>query len=87
MDPADPRLAAIIRRVLVENGLTLDPFTLLELATMMQPLLRDPEKPYASESARNTVLPVFRKMGVENPEETAEKLVAEIARRCRVLCS
>ncbi len=86
MDPADPRLTAIIRRVIVELGLTLDPFTLLELATMMQPLIKEPANKYALESARQTLIPTLRRLGVENPEETAERIVVEVAERCSKTC-
>ena len=80
MDPGDPRLTGIIRRVLMKAGLPLDPYTVLELATMLQPLLRDSSNPYAWRSAVDVLEPVVRKMGVDDPREAASRVLRGVLR-------
>lgn len=86
--PSQDQLTSIVRRVMAENRVNVDPFTLMEFMTVLRPLmcidlkeiLSDKRSSRILESARLTLARLFRRLGVKDPEEKALKVTAEVLR-------
>lgn len=77
MDPVGARVQAVIRRVLTLRGVLIDPFTLMEFATMLKGLGCSGDE-LALESAANVLAPLFEKSGFSDPLGGARSAVEEI---------
>lgn len=86
--PSQDQLTSIVRRVMAENKVNVDPFTLMEFMTLLRPLmcmdleeiLSDKRSSRILESARLTLARLFRRLKVKDPEEKALKVTAEVLR-------
>lgn len=77
MDPLDARVQAVIRRVLALRGVIIDPFALIEFATMLKAIGCSGDE-LALESAVGVLVPSFEKSGSSDPLGEARSAVEEI---------
>lgn len=82
-------LISVIRRVLVKHGASIDPFSVMELATLLRPALRGEGRGGGSlESAVEFLAGILESTHVPDAGRVAERVVAEILEQCgRVDCS
>lgn len=82
-------MEAALRRAMQASGAFTDPFTLMEIATILKPLARGGPKSIESEGGRlvlesavSHLAMVFDKINVDNPRGTAERIVMAALREC-----
>jgi len=82
-------LEAALRRAMQAFGAFTDPFTLMEIATILKPLARggpesveDERGRLVFESAVSHLAMIFDRMNIEDPRGTAEKIVVMALREC-----
>lgn len=81
-------------RAMQRNNAYLDPFTVMEIITLIKPIagisldtLRSSEKfSLKLQSVLEHMSYVFKKFGVEDPENTAENIVKEVLDYCLKAC-
>ena len=89
-----PQLEYAIRRAIQKHGAYIDPFSLLELATLLKPLLgmpkdvleKDEKLNYKLASVVQYLESSFRRAGLEEPEYLARSVVEEVLATCRKNC-
>ena len=81
-------------RVMQKYNAYLDPFTVMEVVTLLKPIAGLPLDLISSDESLSFKLQsvvehmsyIFGKLGVESPEETARKMVEEVLEECRRSC-
>ena len=74
------RMTHVIRRALIRNRVSLDPFTIMEVETLLAPAIRGQG---GVEAAVEYVKTIFAKSYVDNPEDVARKVIEEVVETCR----
>jgi len=83
----------IIRNEALKINAPIDPFSLIELYTLLKPLIGlDPETARSIRdleymSVVEYLASSFKRLGVEEPESTAEELIGRVLNRCLKECS
>ncbi len=78
------RLTSAIRRALQRRGVSIDPFSIMELATILKPALKDRSSPGSSvESAVEFLAGILERSYVDNPSHVAGEIVKEVVEFCR----
>lgn len=78
------KLTGVIRKALQRRGVSIDPFSIMELATILKPALREGRPPGSSvESAVEFLSGILERSYVDNPGLVAGEIVREIVEQCR----
>ena len=81
-------------RVMQKYNAYLDPFSVMEVVTLLKPIAGIPAETLESDESLSLKLQsvidhisyIFGKLGVEDPREVAEKMVKEVLDECRRTC-
>lgn len=77
------KLTYVIRRTLMRHGVSVDPFSLMELATLIKPALRGGGRQASIESAVEFLAGLLERSYVEEAGRVAESVVREVVEYCR----
>ena len=81
-------------RAMQRSNAYLDPFTVMEVITLLKPIAGIPLETIKSDETLNFKLQsviehigyIFKKLGVDEPEETAKSIVEEVLEHCLRVC-
>lgn len=76
------RVTSVIRRALQRHGVSIDPFSIMELATILKPTLKGGGSS-STESAMEFLAGILQRSHVDDADYIASEVVREVVEYCR----